>query len=83
MRKLASYSLQTNAAASGGPEALGGAVVQRIDEWLMSKGDSSDDGTQLLLKNGRFAELGRSQLRTARGEITTPPALRRGWPATV
>src|SRR5258705_3531850 len=74
MRKLASYSIEARAAADDGPEAMARAVVQRIDDWLVSKGDPSDDGARLLLKYGRLADLERSQLKTTRGEIfeTTP-----------
>ena len=72
-------------AAVGGAQAsaeLAQQVLVRIQEWLAAKGQSTSDGKRLQLRSGRFADLERSELDTACGQLaetTLTEVTATGW----
>ena len=64
MRQLASYSLH----AQGAIEAS--AVLEKVDDWLGSKGTVGADGKELTFHDGRVASVVRSTTESSLGKIT-------------
>src|SRR5258705_5183162 len=68
MRQLASYSLSSGP-DSRHPLATTAEVARRVDQWLASKGKSSESSNELALLDGRLAAVDRNTITSLEGSI--------------